>query len=311
MPKLRDPYPEDHAPLAALLGEHWREFTSPEDFARSLENRAPESRVLHRVLAGAGGEVLGYGRAIHHPWQSAGTFEGLVLVHPGAHGRGLGQLLADEVWTFARRHGATRLRAFLHDDPASLAFARRWGFTVTHHAFVSRLDVTTFDEAPFVSALERAHVSGLRFTTLAREGMTEQSKRALYALNRAAGLDVPDSGGTFPPYEHFDRQVFRASWFDPSGQILAVDGGRYVGLGALGVNAGSGVGENAFTGVDRAYRGRGLATAPKLLVVREARRRGVRLLETGNDSRNAPILRVNRRFGYVPLPGWFTVEAPL
>lgn len=310
MPELRDLRPGDHTPLAALLGDHWRETFTPEDFTRGLENRAPESVVLHRVLTGDGGEVLAYGRAVHHPWSPAGLLDLLVLVRPGARGQGLGRRLADELLAFGAGHSFTRLRTHLRDDdPASLAFAQDRGFTVTHQAFLSRLDVTGFDETPFLGVLERAHSAGLRFTTLAREGMTERHKRALYDLNRAAGLDVPDSDGTFLPYENFDAQVFQASWFDPSGQILAVDGEQYVGLGALGVNAVDGVGSNAFTGVDREYRGRGLATALKLLVIREARQRGVSMIETGNNSLNTPILNINRRLGYQPLPGWYTLEA--
>lgn len=310
MPQLRDLRPEDHAPLAALLGDHWREATTTEDFARSMGNRAPESVVLQRVLTGSDGEVLGFGRVVHHPWQKPGAFDCLLLVHQQACGRGLGRLLADELLAFTEQHGATRLRAHLRDDdPASLAFAQTRGFSVTFQSFASRLDLTAFDETPFLPTLEHARAGGIRFTTLAQEGLTEQNKRALYELNRATGLDVPDSDGTFLPFENFDAQVFQASWFDPSGQLLAVDGERYVGLGALGVNAVDGVGSNAFTGVDRTYRGRGLATTLKLLVIREARRRGVTVIETGNNSLNAPILAVNHKLGYQPLPGWYTVEA--
>ena len=60
---------------------------------------------------------------------------------------------------------------------------------------------------------------------------------------------------------------------------------------------------NAFTGVERDYRGRGLAQALKLLAVRFAQHYGAAYIRTNNDSQNAPMLAVNRKLGYRPEPG--------
>ncbi|GCE09357.1 hypothetical protein KDAU_66860 [Dictyobacter aurantiacus] len=60
---------------------------------------------------------------------------------------------------------------------------------------------------------------------------------------------------------------------------------------------------NMMTGVEPEYRGRGIALALKLLVIRCARKYGVAYLRTNNDSENVPMLTVNRKLGYLPVPG--------
>ena len=65
---------------------------------------------------------------------------------------------------------------------------------------------------------------------------------------------------------------------------------------------------NAFNGVRREYRGRGIALALKLLAIDFCRRSGAARIRTNNDSENAPMLAINRRLGYVPEPGWYVLR---
>jgi GNAT superfamily N-acetyltransferase len=60
---------------------------------------------------------------------------------------------------------------------------------------------------------------------------------------------------------------------------------------------------NMTTGVERDFRGHGLATALEVLAIRCARRYGAAYLRTNNHSENAPMLAVNRKLGYLPEPG--------
>jgi mycothiol synthase len=57
-----------------------------------------------------------------------------------------------------------------------------------------------------------------------------------------------------------------------------------------------------YTGVLRAYRGRGVATALKVAAVQWARARGMAYIYTGNDLTNAPMLAINSQLGFEPLP---------
>jgi GNAT superfamily N-acetyltransferase len=57
------------------------------------------------------------------------------------------------------------------------------------------------------------------------------------------------------------------------------------------------------TGVRRAFRGRGIASALKRAEIAWAKQAGYETLETNNEVRNEPIRRLNERHGYTVRPG--------
>ena len=61
----------------------------------------------------------------------------------------------------------------------------------------------------------------------------------------------------------------------------------------------------------RAWRRRGIARALKSAEIAWAVQRGYERLETANELRNAPIRRLNERFGYRPMPGRVLLRGPL
>src|SRR5205085_5814886 len=120
------------------------------------------------------------------------------------------------------------------------------------------------DEACFAGIIEAAGASGIRFFNLADLGNTLEAQQQLYEINRRYAADNPaNEGWSFPSFEAFSKNVFQASWFRADGQIIAADGDKWVGMAAVGYYERSNSMHNAFTGVDRAYRGRKLALALK------------------------------------------------
>jgi predicted GNAT superfamily acetyltransferase len=95
------------------------------------------------------------------------------------------------------------------------------------------------------------------------------------------------------------------------GQILALDGDRFVGLAAVGYFAETNSMYNLMTGVDEAYRGRKLAQALKLRSIRYAQSCGADFIRTNNDSENGPMLAINRKLGYQPQPGLYRLKNDL
>ena len=191
------------------------------------------------------------------------------------------------------------------NDPGSLRFAERYGFQKRRHIFESRLTLATFDTGRFAGARERAEASGVRFFSLADLGDSEEAQRRLHAINAAWSHDVPGREGDFMPFEQFRKTVCSASWYRPDGQIVAAAGDTWVGMAAVGYFANTNSMYNMFTGVDPAWRGRGIALALKLLAIDCARRYGADYITTNNDSENAPMLAVNRKLGYQPEPGFY------
>jgi GNAT superfamily N-acetyltransferase len=226
------------------------------------------------------------------------------VVAPEFRRRGIGARLYDDALAFARAQGAMRLECEVRDhEPAWLKFAQARGFEIDRHVFDSTLDLATFDDARFAGVIEAVQAQGIRFFTLADVGNTEENQRKLYELNKRNSLDIPGSEGTFPRFEDFQKFVFGGSWFRAEGQILAADGERWVGLGAVGYFENTNSTCNMHTGVLKEYRGRKIALALKLLAIRYSRTLGAARLRTDNDSQNAPILAINRKLGYAPEPG--------
>jgi GNAT superfamily N-acetyltransferase len=276
------------------------------DLIRERDSRRLEGQVHRRMLAVSDDDQLvGFNEVIRIPWQKPGRFWMLAVVDPAWKQQGIGSHLYDDALQFAQSQGASELRCTVRDQhPEGLRFAQQRGFGVDRHLFESTLALASFDEQPFKGTIEAQQASGLRFFTLADAGMTEKNQHKLYELNRSTAADNPSSDGTFPPFEQFRKNVFEASWFNPAGQILAADGEAWVGLAAVGYFADPKLAYNMFTGVERNYRGRKLALALKLLATQFAHRCGAATIRTNNDSQNAPMLAINRKLGYQPLPGF-------
>lgn len=303
---LREMTPADDARRAELLNLTAAEPVTAADLAAWRGSEDPR-RITYRVGAvDDSGWIGGYAHALRDPWLEAGSFWLHVVVDPAVRRRGVGTRLFEAVRDFARAHGATRYHAEARDAlPEARAFADRCGFAIERHIFESTLDLAAFDESRFGDAVERAEASGIRFFTLADEGDSEIARRKAWEVERRVCQDIPGgSEGATRPFEAWVQQVAEASWYRSDTHIVAADGERWIGLSALGFyETPRLMMYQMITGVDREYRGRGIALALKLLGIRCARRYGASYIRTNNDSQNAPILAVNRKLGFQPEPG--------
>ena len=118
--------------------------------------------------------------------------------------------------------------------------------------------------------------------------------------------DEPRGPGTFAEWRalNLDRPARR-----PELTFIALAGGEVVGYAILH----AGPGETCYhgmTGVRRAWRGRGIASALKRAQIAAARAAGFRRLVTENELRNDPIRRLNDRLGYVPVGETIFLRGP-
>jgi GNAT superfamily N-acetyltransferase len=279
-------------PVTVALLKEWEAAADPKRVRRWLGAANDQNEMV---------AILDVGR---DPWMHEGRYWLEVTVDPTHRRQGIGSQLYEEGLKLAQVLGAKTVRATIRDnDDSSLQFALKRGFHHDRHSYESVLDLRTFDETPFVPAITRCEAQGFRFASLAALGNTPEWRKQLYHVNRTAGLDVPGNSGNFWDFDQFTRNVFDASWFNADGQILAIEGDKAVGLGAVGYEADTNSSYSAFSGVLREYRGRGLAQALKLMTIRKAISWGADYIRTHNDSTNAPMLSINRRFGYKPEPG--------
>ena len=258
------------------------------------------------------GKAIGYWDVERETWMKPGRFYIKVILAPEFRNRKLGAQMYMEALRVARGHGATELESSIReDDPIALRFVEKRGFKIEYHTFESTLDLTRFDEKKFDDLLARVRADGFRFFSLAEAGVTEENKHKLYEVNRDAAMDSTGNDGTFPDFYAFSKNVFDASWFRADTQILASLADRWVGLSAIGIYPEDNHAYNAFTGVLREVRGRGLAQALKLQTILLAKKEGVRYVRTNNDSQNVPMLAVNRKLGYQPEPGLYRILCAL
>ena len=291
-------HPQDYPQITALLSQVWPEPVTAAIMVEWMQ-RKPEGQIeIWQVAVTPEGELVGYAEVIRQPWKPAGHLWLWLVVAPAWRHQGIGQMLYEHAVATAQTLGATTLLSNSYEaHPTGWQFAQKQGFVI--------------DEQRFAGVIDAVAATGIRFATLAALGDTPETRQKFYALNRATTLDVPGSDGTFPSFEQSMHWHFNASWFLPDGLIFALDGESFVGFCLVGYYAETKSMFNFMTGVDKAYRGRHLALALKLLAIRFAKAYGAAYIRTGNDSENAPMLAINRNLGYQPLPGAYQLTKHL
>lgn len=306
----------DFGEIAALFAsqedEPDTEAALQEEFARTRE------RILHAVAVNENNHLLGFYWLYFSPLESGRVFLNLV-VKPEYRGQGVGRLLyqaARQALVGVEVDGAPakKLRARVLDTcPECLAFMERRGFIVQAHSIAMSLDLAKFDDRPYEPIIQQLQEAGFRFTSMADLGNTAAAQRKLFELNDATSLDIPDQNGEHPwaSFEDFQHKVCRSDWYIPAGQKVVINNtnGQWAAMSAITRFAGVDYAYNLHTGVARAYRGRKLGQAVKVTALRFARQElGVSTVRTHHNVKNAPILTIDYKFGYVLQPGIYRLE---
>ncbi len=298
--------PDDYTHMAAILSAARAVRTTPAEVA-DTHNWWPEGSVSYRVMAeDEAGQVIGFAESYRFPNTAEGKFYASLTVHPAARNRGSGSLLLGAIERFVASQGGNRLVGEVKDsDAASLAFMEKRAYKVERHGYDSTLDLSGLQEPPDFGAVAAVEATGIRFFALA-DSDSPETRRALYELYGRTMVDIPGyEAKSFMAYQTWSQFVIeglgaRLDWI-----FIAADDDCLVGV-TQAINSQDHVYTN-HTLVDREYRGRGIAKALKLLAIQAAIRHGAPYMRTGNDSLNGPMLAVNRKLGYRPLAGDYTV----
>jgi len=256
------------------------------------------------LIAEVDGSVAGSGLGAVLPSRPDAALA-LVTVRPDARRRGAGSALLAEIGRWAAAQVADGLETRVaEDDEPSLAFALRHGFEIVSRE--SGLDLELRDVVP----AKVAPPDGIEITPW--DGGPELAA-GMYEVAVEAFPDVPgdEDYAIGPPAEwiafHLGGPVA-----PPEATFVALAEGTVVGYAKLRISpARPGVGTHGFTGVKRAWRGRGIAGALKRAQIAWAIEAGLERLEAGNEVRNEPIRRLNQRLGYRPAPGRILLRGPL
>lgn len=240
-----------------------------------------------------GTAILTQDRIFHAPRRYAAH----VWVLPNHRRLGGGQALYKAIeQELTSLGGADRLTVVVSESElGGQAFAEQRGFKEVWRNFQSLLDLSLFDPTDLIDQGGVWKKRGIKIESLGEWAAAPEIRQQIYELQCRIHADIPGSDSR--SQLSFDRFW---TWVDEecSAFFVAVDGRRCVGLHFGWGRVESKRYKIALTGVDRDYRGLGLATALRAHGIAWAKSRGYNELSTWNDSRNVPILSLNERFPF-------------
>ncbi|MFD3540325.1 GNAT family N-acetyltransferase [Streptomyces sp. NPDC058662] len=267
-------------------------ITTGTSVAFELSCAHPDKHYRLLVAETADGRVIGTAQVgIAYESPEPGRSFVNVYVDPAHRGLGAGRRLLRTAEEHLAARGAEEVYAWVLDEPAHRAFAERRGYRPGRSAHFLRLDLATAALPPLPDALP-AGVEVRPGSAFAAD------PRPLFEADAEVTADEPgDVGAALDDYEDW----LRHTWANPSldrdlTTVVLVDG-AVAAFSAAQTDGATRYG-SAMTGTLRAFRGRGLAKLAKTVSLHRARAAGYTEAFTGNDTGNAPMLAVNKAFGY-------------
>ncbi|WP_306319359.1 MULTISPECIES: GNAT family N-acetyltransferase [unclassified Streptomyces] len=267
-------------------------LATPASVAYAAAHAHPDAHYRQLIAQTGDGEPIGtaqVGLAYDSPTSGQGYAN--IYVHPDAENRGAGTLLLRTAEAHLAQHGATEVHCWALATPErNLSWVAAHGYRPGRSAHFLRLDLTP-DALPPLQPTPPG-VELLPATAYAAD------PRPLFTLDAAATRDEPgDIQSQLVDYE----QWLHDTWHQPLlnhalSTVAVVDGTPAAFTAAL--TDGEGRYVSGMTGTARAHRGRGLAKLAKTDSLHRARAAGVTVAYTGNDTGNAPMLAINKWFGY-------------
>ncbi|WP_197431661.1 GNAT family N-acetyltransferase [Lentibacillus sp. JNUCC-1] len=277
------------------------------DTIKMLEGKGTEETVLYILgILTPEGRMVGFGMYASGPWDpilKPGYADVTIKVDQDWYHQGVGNWLLDEIETLARERHSKALQTMVRDNnDVELDWVNQKGFEITNHSFESRLNVKMFDIHSYDALFKNLEASGIKFTSLAEYTQDPDIEHQFWDFWWKLVQDVP--GMSDKPRPDNEKMMNMTRDVDKEGFILAVDDGTWVAM-SMAIDESEGVVYNSMTGVDRRYRGKGLAQAVKVKAIEYALKNDAEYMRTHNDSENEAMLSVNEKLGYERRPGIF------
>jgi GNAT superfamily N-acetyltransferase len=227
----------------------------------------------------------------------------LITVLAGQRRRGAGTALYEAISRWASERGVRELEVSVAgNDPQSLAFAQRRGFTE------ERRQVGLVLSLAGLAPPQVQPPAGIEIVTWAQR---PELARQMYEVDVETHPDIPGfEDVAVEPFEDWMAHNLQRPTDSPEATFIALANEEVVGFAKLSLTAPTAAG-HAITAVKRAWRGRGIAGALKAAEITWALANGYAELHTSNEERNTPIKRLNARLGYRPGIGRIHLVGPI
>jgi len=267
-----------------------------------------ESANLRRWVAETDGNMVGYCYFQNMLWDyDPKRFDMGILVTPSCQGRGIGSEVYNYLMKRLSDMSPVSVCCWFRDEDKNIRFLKNRGFYKKQRESISRLDVRSWSEEPYLDIFKRLDSKGIKIITLKDFMLTPDWVSILYDLEREVALDVPGATSV-PELAVWKRSVLDSKFFLPEGYFMAVDGDDIIGMSNVLSRPTKGFYEIGLTGVRGAYRGLGIATALKVKCISYLKSIDAATLETGNEENNKLILKINKKLGFKSVPDWLQYE---
>ena len=299
----------DYDASVAIWNALWPdEPTSVEGMRYSNRTRS-RKHFFQRLMAELAGKIVATAIYREPEWANEpGMYDVQIRVLPEYQRVGIGSTIYDHIierLNELKRKPLSLASDSREDQPHSTKFLTDRGFEQKQRQQVSRLDVASFDAAPFADTVARFEESGITVKTFGEyEADDQDAWRKTYEKYVELFQDVPIFVDRFElTYEMFERELNAPNRL-PGAILLAFDGDEIVATTSLWKRlADPGSLGTGLTAVARSHRRRGIAAALKVRAIEFARDIGTRVIQTENEENN-PMYDLNVRLGFKPVPAW-------
>lgn len=246
-----------------------------------------EARQL-RLTAEVDGEVVGFAMGGFNVYtKEEGVSIAAVTVDPRFRGRAIGKALYDPIEDHLRTIGTLRAQGYAHDDPSTIAWAQRQGWTAGAAGRFSLMDPRDLPPMPQTPP----------GTTVV--SVSEVTPEVLYELDLAASADEPgDVSFDGIPFDLWMKRLWHSPDMRHELSTVALVDGVAASFTVVEANMETGRMWSGGTSTLPEYRGHGLAKLIKSVALRKAAEAGITAALTSNDYSNGPMLAINDWLGY-------------
>jgi|GEM_PF-816745 len=318
------PSAEEYQAVTDVFSADWPDVpATPSVWQHDDENWDPQY-LFQRFVVEADQQIVAEGYYFEDSWSHVpGKYCFAYSMHPDHRGEPIQRVIYDFVVErlAARDPVPNQLWAYSREDrPIRNAFLLAEGFAVSMREPRSILDVAAFTHERFADVEEPVRRAGLVLMSLAEyQVLDSEWARKCWELRLEIDRDIPwpDPIQT-KPFDEFLKSLDHPH-FAAAGLFLAVDKHgatdpklwQLVGMSQVGVDPHQQ--EKVYqwmTGVRRAYRRKGVATALKVRVINYVAASGVRFIETDNAEDN-PMYGINLNLGFEPQPALLALRKQL